>query len=106
MLRLLNNGTSQLNHLITTDKSFGDYNNVDYKGESSNSKTIFVQSELLEDPVNVYVNKLVMKYAAIESKSAVKQSVATSKSASDSRQKRKDNIFVPICYFCGVKGHI
>ena len=34
-LRLLNNDTSKLDHLITTGKSFSDHSAVDYKGESS-----------------------------------------------------------------------
>ena len=38
MLRLLNNRTSKLDHLVTTDKSFGDHSGVGYKGESSGTK--------------------------------------------------------------------
>ena len=40
-LRLFNNGTSKLDHLITTDKSFGDHSGVGYKGESSDINTVF-----------------------------------------------------------------
>ena len=39
-------------------------------------------------------------------KKHVVTSVATGKSVSDVRQKQKGKIFVPICHFCGVKGHI
>ena len=41
-LRLLNNGSSKLDHLITTGKSFGDHGGIGYKGESSSSKIIFI----------------------------------------------------------------
>ena len=40
-LRLLNNGSSKLDYLITTGKSFGDHGGIGYKGESSGSKTFF-----------------------------------------------------------------
>ena len=105
-LRLLNNGTSKLDHLITIGQSFGDHNCVGYKGKSSGSKTIFVKSGLLDDSINVSVKKPIVKSVATENNSIVKQSVATGKSMSNSRQKRKGKIFVPICHFCGVKGHI
>ena len=66
-LRLLNNGTSKLDHLIITGKSFGDHSNVGYKGESSGSKTIYVKSALLTDSFNISYNKPVVKSIAIES---------------------------------------
>ena len=44
MLRLLNNGTSRLDHLITTGKSFDNHSGVGYKGESSGTNTMFVKS--------------------------------------------------------------
>ena len=40
-LRLLNNSSSKLDHLITTGKSFDDHSGIGYKGESSGSKTFF-----------------------------------------------------------------
>ena len=99
-LRLLNNGSSKLDHLITTGKSFGDHGGVRYKSESSGSKTVFVKSGLLDDSINVSMKKPVEKFVA------TKQSVATSKSVSDFRQQQNGKIFIPICHFCGVKGHI
>ena len=57
MLRLPNNGTSKLDHLITTGKSFGDHSGVGYKCESSGSKTSFVKSSLLDDSINIFVKK-------------------------------------------------
>ena len=57
MVRLLNNDTSKLDHLITTSKSFDDHNGVGYKGESFGTKTIFVKSSLLDDSFNVSVKK-------------------------------------------------
>ena len=106
MLRLLNNGTSKLDHLITTGKSFGDHGGVSYKGESSGTKIVFVKSDLLIDSANVSYNKLVVKFVATENKSVVQQSVATGKSMKISRQKRKGKDFIPVCHFCGVKCHI
>ena len=54
-LRLLNNGSSKLGHLITTGKSFGDHGGIRYKGESSSSKTVFINSGLLDDSINISV---------------------------------------------------
>ena len=51
VLQLLNNGTNMLNHLITSDKSFGDHSGADFKGEFSNTKTVFIKSELFTDSV-------------------------------------------------------
>ena len=100
MVRSLNNGLSKLDHLITTGKSFGDHGGVGYKGESSSSKTVFVKSSLLDNSVNVSVKKPIEKLVA------TKQSIATGKSVSDFKQKQNGKIFVLICHFCGVKGHI
>ena len=80
-LRLLNNGSSKLDHLIITGKSFGDHSGNGYKGEASGSKTIFINSGLLDDSLNVSVKKPTMKSVA------TMQSVAIDKSASDVRQK-------------------
>ena len=102
---MLNNGTSKLDHLITIGKSFDDHSGVGYKDESSGIKTAFVKSRLLDDSVNGSYNKPVMKSVATESKSTVKQSVATGKSVKNSGQKRKGKVFVPIFHFCGAKGH-
>ena len=101
-MRLLNNSTSKLDHLITTGKSFSDHSGVGYKGESSGSKIVFVKYGLIDDSVS----KPVLKSVATESKSAIKQSVATDKFVSNSRQKQNGKVFVPFCYFCGVNGHI
>ena len=105
MIRLLNNGTSKLDHLITTGKSFSDHSGVGYKGEPSGSKTIFIKSGLVDDSFNVSVKKSILKSVATENKFSIKQSVAISKSVSNSWQKSNGKIFVPICHFCGVKGH-
>ena len=61
---LLNNSLNKLDHLITTSKTFGDHNGVRYKGESSSSKTIFVKSGLLDDSINVFWKKPVVKSIA------------------------------------------
>ena len=56
-LRLLNNGSSKLDHLITISKSFADYSGIGYKGETSGSKTIFINSGLLDDWLNILEKK-------------------------------------------------
>ena len=56
-LRLLNNGSKKLDHLITTGKSFGEHGGIRYKGEYSCSKTAFINSSLLDDSINVSVKK-------------------------------------------------
>ena len=82
-LRLLYNGSSKLDHFITIGKSFNDHGGIRYKGESSGSNTIFTNSGLLDDSINVSVKKPAMKSIAI------KQPVAIDKSVSDLRQKKK-----------------
>ena len=57
-LRLLNNGSSKLDHLITYGKSFGDRGDVGYKGESSGTKIVFIKFGLLDDSINAFVKKL------------------------------------------------
>ena len=79
MLRLLNNRIRKLDYLITIGKPFGDHSGVGYKGKSSGTENVFVKSGLLADSVNVSYNRPVAKSVAIESKSTVQQSVATSK---------------------------
>ena len=54
-LKLPNNGSTKLEHLITMGKSFGDHGGVGCKGESSGSKTVFIKSGLLHDSINVSV---------------------------------------------------
>ena len=41
-LRLLNNRTSKLGHMIITGKSFGDHSGVGYRDESSSTKTVSI----------------------------------------------------------------
>ena len=106
MLRLLNNSTNRLDHLIIVGNSFDDHSGVRYKDESSSTKTILVKFGLLTDSINLSYNKLVVKSVATKNKSAVKQSIAIGKFLKHSGQKRKGKNFVPICHFCGVKGHI
>ena len=84
---MLNNGTSKLDHLITTSKSFSDHSGVRYKGELSGTKTVFVKSSLLADSVNVSYNKLVVKSIATKSKYIIQQFVATGKFVKNSGQK-------------------
>ena len=60
-LKLLNNGLSKLDHLITIGKSFGDHSGIGYKGETSSSKTVFINSGLLDDSLNISVKKTCCK---------------------------------------------
>ena len=78
-LRLLNNSSSKLDHLITTNKSFGDHRGVGYKCASSSFKIVLVKSNLLDDSINVIVKKLVVKSVA------TKQSITTGKFVNDVR---------------------
>ena len=68
---MLNNGTSKLDHLITTGKSFGDHSGVGYIGESSSTKIVSIKSRLLADFVDVPSNKPIIKSIATEGKSLV-----------------------------------
>ena len=63
-LRLLNNRSSKLDHLITTGKSFGDQSGIGYKGETSGSKIAFINSRLLDDALNVSVKKPIVRSIA------------------------------------------
>ena len=63
-------------------------------------RLFFINSRLLDDSLNASVKKPAMKSVT------TKQSVATNKSVSDQRQKRKNKYFILICHFCGVQGHI
>ena len=67
--------------------NISDHNGVGYKGESSGSRTIFIKSGLLDDSLNISIKKPIVKSVATENKSIVKQSVATGKFVSNSRQK-------------------
>ena len=72
-LRLLNNGSSKFDHLITTSKSFDDHSGIGYKGETSSSKTVFINYGLLDDSLKILVKKPVVKSVA------TKQPVATTR---------------------------
>ena len=67
-LRLLNNSTSKLDHLITTGKSFGDHNGARYKSDSSGTKTVFINFGLPNDSIN----EAIVKFVVPESKFFVK----------------------------------
>ena len=94
MLILLNYGSDKLDHLITTSKPFGNYSGIGYKGESFGSKTVFVKSRLLDDSLNIAVKNPIVK------------SISTSKTVRNPMKNKKGKIFVHVCHFCGVKGHI
>ena len=63
-LRLLKNGSSKLDHLITSGKSFNDHGGIGYQGESYGSKTVFINSGLLDGSINDSVKKSVVKSVA------------------------------------------
>ena len=67
---------------------------IGYKGESSGSKIVFVKSGLLNDSLNKAV-----KYPIVKS-------VATGKIVRNPMKNQKGKMFVLVCHFCGVKGHI
>ena len=99
-LRLLNNGSNKLDHLITTGKPFGDDSGIEYKGDSSSSRIVFVKSGLLDNSLNNAVKNPIVKSIA------TMQFVTTGKIVRNPMKNQKDKMFVPICNFCVVKGHI
>ena len=84
MVMLLNNGTSKLDHLITTGKSFDDHSGVGYKYESFGILTIFVKSSLLDDSFNVSVKKTCCEISYNRKHYVVKQSITIGESVSNS----------------------
>ena len=60
-LRLFNNGSNKLDHLITTGKSFCDHCGIGFKGDTSGSKIVFVKSGLLDDSINIFMNESTVK---------------------------------------------
>ena len=68
-LRLLNNETNRLDHLITSGKSFGDHSGVGFKGESSGTKIMFIKSSLLAYSIDA--SKSIIRSVAIKDKSVV-----------------------------------
>ena len=70
-LCLLHNRTSNLDHLITSGKSFGDHSGIGFKGDSSSVKTMFIKFRLLIESVGTLNHKSVIKSVATEGKSTV-----------------------------------
>ena len=101
---LLKNKMNRLDHLITSGKLFGDHIGVGFKGESSGTKIVFIKSWVLANSVDA--SKLVIRSVTIEGNFVVQQSIVIGQSAKFSGQKRRGKNFVPICHFCGVKGHV
>ena len=89
--KMLNSGTSKLEHILTIGKPSRDQRGLGFVGETSGSKTMFVKGF---DSQNVAT--LV---------SSMKINVATNRKTV-SNFDSKDKKFILICHFCGVKEHI
>ncbi|XP_019093255.1 PREDICTED: uncharacterized protein LOC109129457 [Camelina sativa] len=92
-LRMLNNGTEKLDHILTIDKT--DKCGLGYEGKVSKSDPGFVSS-----------GKITFA-SGIVSETALK---SASKTASETvfvkEQNTPRNVFRPVCHHCGVVGHI
>ncbi|PON74745.1 hypothetical protein PanWU01x14_048040 [Parasponia andersonii] len=124
-LKTLNSGSSQFDHILTYGKFPSDISGLGFKDECSGTKTIFVK-ELVTTPVRTIVvittgskkvsapvTKLVV--ATIGSHSTFRSYLSfippTSKysnpiATTNSFITSKGKIFISICHFCGIKGHI
>ena len=76
-LRMLNNRTSRLDHLINLGKSFGDHSGIGFKGDSSASNIVFIKSSLLIDLIDPSKkDKFVINSVATKGKHVVQQTVS------------------------------
>ncbi|XP_024018312.1 uncharacterized protein LOC112090655 [Morus notabilis] len=79
--KMMNSGTTKLDHIISIGKASGDRHDLDYTGESSTSKIMFVKKT-----------------------SAPKPLTSSSKKVTISSPRHR--WFVPTCHYCGLLGHI
>ncbi|WZZ44087.1 hypothetical protein YC2023_040346 [Brassica napus] len=117
---MLNNGTDQLDHLLSIGQS--DRCGLGFKGESSKGGCVFVYAGATEN-VATCATKPVVKSSigtATDGKAAtvrrtdVKAAAATASGAAIATATRKTpevqseprRAFVPVCHHCGVVGHI
>ena len=108
-LCMLNVGTSKLDQRTSFRKPFGDHSDIGLRGENSASKIVFVKSSLasnLVNPSTAKKDKSTVGFVATEGESAIQQSVGIDQSARSFVRKRRGKKFIPVCYFCSVKGHI
>lgn len=82
-LRMLNFGSTKLDHILSIGKSCGDHHGLGYTGEVSSSKTVFVKVSTPLD-YNSY----------------------PSKKSKPTPPKHKRRRFIPTCHYHGFKGHI
>jgi len=80
-LKMMNSGTSKLDHILSIGKASGDRHGLGYIGESSTSKTVFVKKMPAPKPPTSSSKKVTI---------------------SSPRHRR----FVPTCHYCGIHGHI
>ncbi|PON71349.1 hypothetical protein PanWU01x14_074890, partial [Parasponia andersonii] len=53
---MLNSWTSDLDHILTIGKSSSDHKGLEFKGEHSNSKTVFVKSSVSNSGVGTSID--------------------------------------------------
>ncbi|XP_024028691.1 uncharacterized protein LOC112093781 [Morus notabilis] len=80
-LKMMNSGTTKLDHILSIGKASCDRHGLGYTVECSTSKTVFVKETHASEPRTTLNKKVII---------------------SPPRRKR----FVPICHYCGLAGHI
>ncbi|EXB90374.1 hypothetical protein L484_004877 [Morus notabilis] len=49
-LKMMNSGTSKLDHILTMGKANGDHYGLGFSGKGSTSKTVFVKEQVTQEP--------------------------------------------------------
>ncbi|VVA92533.1 unnamed protein product [Arabis nemorensis] len=125
-LRMLNNGTNQLNHILNIGKSPMERHGLGFNGESSKTETVFSSEGRREtaatsasEPKPIIASEPKPKIAseakpiiATEPKSRVTTGTATATKTATTSKKTAEfhsaprRVFRPVCHHCGVAGHI
>ena len=92
-IKMLNTGTDKLDHILTIGKPSGEHHGLGFTGKNLSSKTVFVK----EGSGAVPQQKIKTFTATIEN--PVKNSAGIA-------VKNHRRMNVPICHYCGRKGHI
>ncbi|EOA26734.1 hypothetical protein CARUB_v10022820mg [Capsella rubella] len=98
-LRMLNNGTKQLDEILNIGKM--DRYGLGFKGKPSKEDSVFVYGGKVTSASGTVSETAAKKESASET--AVVQKIGTKNSNLESEAQR---IFRPTCYHCGVVGHI
>ena len=101
-VKMLNPRSGILDDILSVGKKVGDYSGLESNGSESSRKTVFVKS--MNYPSVVSTNRAAGKSHAAEKTEL--PSVATDLQLKKISPKRNIEHFVPVCHFCGMKGHI